>query len=168
MIGLFAAHEGNYANRPIAHLRPLGKGSNLIDDDVCLGRVDLLPSATSPVWDVNINQRWIEAFVRFGNAERQHLLRIELHGKPDDRFHTAKMLPKHQALVRKHRPHQIINALAWFQETLERHVAKIMVPKLTDFLLRDEWCCRAYLPVIAYNKNFLTPQQRRQFRYIRL
>ena len=72
------------------------------------------------------------------------------------------MLFQHQAVVGKHRAHQIVNALARLQQALEGHVAEIVVPKLADFFLRDERCGRADLPIIADDQDFLAAQQGRQ------
>ena len=96
--------------------------------------------------------------MRFRNPERQHLFRIKLHGKSDDRFNAAEMLLEHQAIVGKHRPHQVVDAVARLKQPLERHVAEIVMPELPDLFLRDERRSRAHLPVVANDKNFFPAQ----------
>ena len=120
--------------------------------------VDLLTLSARAMRHIDIDKRRVETFMRGGNAKRKHFLRIELHGETDNWLDAAKMLFQHQPFVGEHRPHQIVDAVARLKQTLKRHIAKIMVPKLSDFFLRNEGGSRTNLPVVANDQDFLAAQ----------
>ena len=131
---------------------------NFLNDNVRLNRVDLTTLSARAMRHIDIDKRRVETFMGGGNSKWKHFLRIKLHGETDNWLDAAKVLLQHQSFVGEHRAHQIVDAVAGLKQTLERHIAKIMVPQLSDFFLRNEGGSGTNLPVVANDQDFLAAQ----------
>src|SRR5262249_13985384 len=115
-----------------------------------------------PMRQVDIDQRRIEPFRWFRNAQRNDRLRIKLETETNDRFDAPEVLPEHDSCAWEHSVSQGIERASWQKQLCKRLLLQVIVTKLKIFSLRDEGGRWAALSVATDDKQLRSAHQRGQ------